>query len=136
MYTSKTRLGAAIFAIASMAISGSAFARHNPNHLAPNPPPPVADPSPTEFELPPKVCFYTRVDFGGRYFCETGRRTVNKVKKRWRDNIKSISVHNGAYVWIYNEYNRNGEKSKITRNHRKLESDFYNHVWSYRTGAR
>lgn len=91
------------------------------------------EPAPDEKTLSPAVCFFTEVDFGGRYFCERGRRTVNEVDERWRDFIKSIEVRDGASVKICSEFNREGVCSNIDVNKPELEPDLFNHVYSYRT---
>ena len=88
---------------------------------------------PDEKTLSPAVCFFTEVDFGGRYFCERGCRTVNEVDERWRNAIKSIEVRDGASVKICSEFDRNGVCSNIDTNKPELEPDLFNHVYSYRT---
>jgi len=91
------------------------------------------EPAPDKKSLSPAVCFFTEVDFGGRYFCEHGRRTVNEVDERWRNAIKSIEVRDGASVKICSEFDRNGVCSNIDANKPELEPDLFNHVYSYRT---
>ena len=115
----------AIFSIAFIAMSGNAFATSNEQCL----------PTIISHEATPLVCFYSGENFKGDYYCEAGARTVNKVDTPWRYVIKSIELRDGAFVRIYNQYNRTGDRDLIDRNVRKLDPEFYNHVWSYRTGV-
>ena len=132
MFTTKTGLSAATFAVALMAMGGSAFAHGSAyTHWHP---PETNDPAP-EVETP-YVCFYTKVDYKGKYYCEAGQRTVNKVKEPWRYKVKSIQVLNGAIVHIYRGDYRSGVVKPVTSNIRRLDQDFYNHVWSYRTSIK
>jgi len=127
MFTTKTGLSAATFAVALMAMGGSAFAQtyYKPPEVTPAP----------EVETP-YVCFYTKVDYKGKYYCEAGQRTVNKTKEPWRYKIKSIQVLNDAIVYIYRGDYRSGVVKPVTSNIRRLDQDFYNHVWSYRTSIK
>ena len=122
MRTHHLILNAAFLSLGALAFATGAIAQTAPQICGPE-----------ETERSPQVCFYTEVDFGGHYFCESGCRTVNQVSERWRDSIKSIEVRDGASVQICSEFSRDGDCQNISMNYRELGPELFNHVYSYRT---
>lgn len=124
MFTFKKNLTIAMVSAALISMSGSAFATSDWYDYGCDIPEPVF----------PQVCFYTGSDYTGNWYCESGARTVNKLDKApWKDNIESIKLLDGASVYIYNQYDRLGERELLDNSDPSLDSDFFNKVRSYRT---
>lgn len=129
MFTFKKNLTIAIISTALITMSGGTFALSDDSNDYPCT---IPDLSPEP--VPPKVCFYTGINYTGNWYCESGERTVNKVNKvPWINNIESIKLFGDASVKIYNQYNRNGDYTLVEWSKKQLGSDFLNKVRSYRT---
>ena len=94
----------------------------------------VVKPAPKSVASDPEigVCFYTKVNFEGRYFCERGLRRVNQVDEKWRDRIQSVRVINQASVTICEEFNRQGTCQTLGKDSPELAPELFDHLYSYK----
>ena len=94
----------------------------------------VVKPAPKAFASDPEigVCFYTKVDFEGAYFCERGLRRVNQVDAKWRDRIQSVRVINQASVIVCEDFNRQGTCQTIGKDNPQLAPELFDHLYSYK----
>jgi hypothetical protein len=127
----KTVTIAAVAAVSVMALAPAAFAQSWPmTHLLP--PRITVEKSPV-VQLPEiGVCFYTKVNFEGNYFCDRGQRRVNEVDAKWRDRIESVQVINHASVVICEDFNRKGTCQTLTKDNPELAPELFDHLYSYK----
>ncbi len=80
---------------------------------------------------PHRVCFYTNSKFRERRFCDRPRNRVNRLPRRWDNDIESISMFGNSIVRICSKPNLRGACHVYRRSQKRIGAAWMNNLSSY-----